>query len=115
MSCPLSSTPSNRHSSKQSSDSISKTPLEIAATLRDTDYNNLSSTSSILILMQQGQYSCKFCLYLKVGFTALHSHLLLQTVADKTLHLLEGFSQFPNKFCFDVKFYDPDILDSIPL
>jgi len=81
--------------------------------LRDTDYNNLSATSSIRVLVQQGQSSCKLCSYLKVGFTALPPHLLLQTV--KTPHLLAGCSQSPNKFCFIFKFYGPDIVASIPL
>lgn len=79
--------------------------------LRDTDYKNLSSTSSTRVLVQQGQSSCKFCLCLKVGFTALSPHLRLQTV--NTLHLLAGCNQSPNKFCFDVKFCGPDTVASI--
>lgn len=91
---PPSSAPSNRHSSKQSGNSISKTLLEYAAMLRDTDYKNLSATSSIRVLVQQEESSHKFYLYLKVGFTVLPPHLRLQTV--KTLHLLARCSQFPN-------------------
>jgi hypothetical protein len=72
--------------------------------LRDKDYNNLSATSPIGVLVQQGQLPCKYCLYLKVGFTALHPHPLLQTVVVKTLPLLAGCGQSPNKFSFHVKF-----------
>jgi hypothetical protein len=31
---------------------------------------------------------CRCCVYMKVGFTALHPHHLLRTVAVRTLHLL---------------------------